>query len=361
MDNSIVHSSFTDSALAESGFLSCSASTTATKSDTLDYELSFDGEVFCDWLSFRHDFSPENPAPDIFTGSTIKVDRDGIITRESRDFDVIREKSSNTSVVMKCDGRSFKFSGNIGRFAQADNLNGLTVIQCFEKAIQVIKSIYPMIDTREFAQVYRQGTPAEYGTYLTRLDLTSNFWTDSYSQLSLTLGSKRINRYLPHMGKYGPTWGYDSKRGNWFKAKLYDKDAELSGKRTPNAGETTARFEIQLGQEYLKRNLINHLRNWKEGTNMENIIYGRFANQLLKETISAPDWHLIPAKLRTHALLWRDGTSPKSYLKRSQFYNVKRQLLEYGIDIDTPCNIMTLTTRVREVKFQPLPCLRRVA
>lgn len=343
----------------------CSASTTASNSQFWEFAGSqgdiFNGEVICDWLTFRHDFDISAPQPAIKSGKTLKIKIDGTTEWEKQDFTVIRCPSSDTSIRVKCDGRHLWFSGNVGRFQQSTNTLGLTVLQCFEKAVALLRNLYPDLDYRFFGTVQRAGTIAEYGTVITRLDLASNFHTDSYLQLSQILAQRKINRHVPKDGKYGALWGYDSKRGQYWKAKLYDKQAEQDGKRTPYTHATLARFEIQLGSEYLRQNKLNRLIVWGNDMKTENIIYGRFSNQIFREQATVEDWSEFPPKLRQHAIMWRDGCNPKGYLSQSSYYRVKSDLLNLGLDISRPCNVMTLTQKVKFISLSCAPTLRRAA
>lgn len=342
-------------------FSTCIDSTTASNSQDWENPDIFTGEVICDWLSFRHDFDVGSPTVAIEGGKTLKLSQDGEIEWEKTDFTQIRCPSSDTSIRVKCDGAHLWFQGNIGRFQQPDNIQGITVMQCFEKAAALLRNVYPDLDLRLLGSVQRQGTISEYGTYITRLDLTSNFETDNYLQLSQEFAQRKIGQKLPRVGKYGPTWGYDSKRGQYWKAKLYDKTAEQLGKRTPNTGETLARFEVQLGSEYLRQNALNTLAQWGYDMKQENIVYGRFANQVLKQQATMDEWASFPPKLRQHAILWRDGTDPKSYLSKSAYYRVRSELLHLGLDISSPCNITALQCKVKTIQLAYAPTLRRVA
>lgn len=339
----------------------CSASTTASNSHARENKDIFTGEVICDWLSFRHDFDIGSPTKAIQSGKTLKLNADGSTEWEKGDYTVIRCPSSETSIRIKCDGAHLWFQGNIGRFQQNDNVQGLNVIQCFEKAATLIRNIYPELDLLLLGSISRLGTIAQYGTVLTRLDLASNFQTDNYLNLSQVFATRRIGQRLPRVGKYGPTWGYDTKRGQYWKAKLYDKQAEQDGKRTPYTHHTLARFEIQLGSEYLRQKHLNHLSQWTTHMKTENVIYGKFANELMHEQATVADWSEYPMKLRHHAVLWKDGTDPKSYLSTAQYYRVRNGLKELGLDITSPCNIMTLTQKIKTIELKMMPTLRRVA
>lgn len=289
----------------------------------------------------------------------MKVNPDGVIEWETASWESIRCPSSDTSIRVKCDGKRLHFSGNIGRFQQADNFRGLTVIQCIERWAEVLRNLG--FDVRGFGTRHRVGTPAECGTYITRIDLAGNLETDNYAALCTASMTRRIGQRLPKEGKYGPTWGYDAKRSNWTKAKLYDKTAELEGRRTPSPGATTARFEVQLGSEYLKQNRMDAVAAWKEG-NMGTIIYGRFADQVFRDQIETIRWNEIPIKLRTWAVLWRDGENIRNQMSKSAYYRARKALLEdHGIDIGVPCNVQALTHKVQTVTVRPVSALREAA
>lgn len=314
--------------------------------------------IACDWMTFRHDYPVEARAQEWESGRILKIDRDGVIEFESKQWDQIRCPSSDTSIRIKCDGSHLWAMGNIGRFQQTDNITGLGVIDCVDRYAEVLGNLG--LDLRGFGSVFRGDTVAEYGTKFTRLDLAGNFMTTDYSALSSTLSIRRIGQRLPLPGKYGPTWGYTSKRSNWMKAKLYDKTAEAEGRRTPSSGATMARFEVQLGSEYLKQNRLDQVANWKD-QDMTNIIYGKFADQVFKESVSVEDWTAIPTRLRQYAILWRDGIDIRSQVQKSAYYSARKRLLEYGIDIGTPCNVVALTRQVRVVQVVPVSALRVAA
>lgn len=289
----------------------------------------------------------------------LKCNAAGEIEWETASWESIRCPSSDTSIRAKCDGKRLHFSGNIGRFQQTSNLEGLTVMQCIERFAKVLKDLG--FDTTGFGTRHRVGTLAECGTFLTRIDLAGNLITDNYASLCAASMVRRIGQRLPKEGKYGPTWGYEAKRGNWAKFKLYDKKSEMEGKRRPVAGATIARFEAQLGSEWLKQKHMDSVKAWKDET-MGQIIYGQFADQVFKQTIETANWADIPPKLRVWALLWRDGDDIRNHLKQSQYYAVRKALLDdYGLDIGVPCNIQALTRRVQTVTVTPINALRAAA
>lgn len=312
--------------------------------------------VCCDWMTFRHEYA--EPVEPKESGRILRIDASGAIEWETQQWEQVRCPSSDTSIRVRCDGRTLKGMANIGRFQQADNLQGLTVVQCVERWREVLANLG--FDVSGFGTRWREDTPAECGTYLTRIDLAGNFDVSDYSCLCSAASVRRIGQKLPMVGKYGPTWGYDAKRSNWWKAKLYDKSAELDGKRRSAGGATTARFEVQLGSEYLKREKLDNVRNWMD-TDMAQVIYGRFAAPVFRDAVSVEDWSQIPTKLRHWAILWRDGLDLRGQMSISQYYKVRAKLIEFGIDVGTPCNVVALCRQSRIVEVTPVSALREAA
>ncbi|BBO20878.1 MAG: hypothetical protein HKUEN07_03720 [Rhodocyclaceae bacterium] len=311
--------------------------------------------VLCDWLGGSHAY-PE-PVKPLDSGRILRIDRDGVIEYEKRTWEQIRCPSSDTSIRVRCDGKRLDFTGNIGRFQKKDNLTGLGILECVDRWSEVMAGLG--LDVHMFGAVIREGTVAEVGTRITRVDLASNFRVSDYAAFCRSKLSRPIGRRYPREGKYGPTWGYEAKRSNWWKAKVYDKDAELQGLRASKGGDTTARFEIQLGGGWLKRENLHTVKAW--GDDMAKIIYGRFASELFRESTSVEEWGDIPARLRGHAILWRDGVDLRQIMSQSAWYRTKSRLLEFGVDIRVPCNVVALTSRCRTIEIEPLHCIREAA
>lgn len=315
--------------------------------------------VMCDWMTGVHRYT--EPVQPWEAGRIVKIDRDGVIAWEKHDWETIRCPSSDTSIRISCDGDRLRFMGNIGRFQQHQNVTGVGVVACVERWADVLK---PMgLDLRMFGADIARGSFAERGTVLTRIDLAGNFEVDDYRSFTQLAMQRRLGRRLPLAGKYGPQWGYDAKRSNWWKAKIYDKSAEQAGERGPRSGATLARFEVQMGSEYLKREGLQYVSAWAEerGHDMAQVIYGRFAAELFREAPTVECWDDIPARWRQWAILWRDGVDVRHLMSRSQWFKAKAKLVEYGIDLGVPCNVVALTRRVREISVVPVSALRVAA
>lgn len=323
--------------------------------------------VCCDWMSFVHEY--QTPVEPRESGRVLCLSADGEINWESISWEQIKSPSSDTSLRVKCDGKYLRGTANIGRFGHDSNVEGLTVIQCVEKWATVLRRLgfdvtgFGSRWSRRVAgnvvnpQVWAAGGMCDVGTTLTRIDLAGNFHVSDYAALCHAMSVRRVGRRLPFQGKYGPTWGYDAKRSNWWKAKLYDKTAEQQGKRRSDGGATLARFEVQLGSEYLKREGLDKVIGWK-GSEMGQVIYGRFAEEAFRDQVEVIRWEEIPSRLRSYAVLWRDGVDVRTVLSRSQFFKVAAALRLYGLDVSVPCNVMALTHHVRVVEVRSVSALR---
>lgn len=328
--------------------------------DPLD--VVFDS-VICDWLTISHPLRVAHPV--INDGQMMKINKDGSKEWTTECWHTFKCASSDTSLRIKCDGEKIMMTGNIGRFGQSDNLNGHTVAECLELWRALLADYFPAISdfcAPDWEMVNRITGEVELsGTRITRCDLAGNFYTDNFAALCSMLMTRKLGQRPPRVGKFGPMWGYDSKRANWLKAKVYDKSCELEGRRTPATGATTARFEVQLGSEILKRRGQHIAAGWKRGDEMENVIFGEFSKQVFRDQATAESWMDIPAGLRQYAVLWRDGVPLRSQCKSdATFYRVRRKLLEHGVDASQPCNVMTLVRRIEVVKVVHLAA-RRVA
>lgn len=307
--------------------------------------------VCCDWLTLNHVYPEGVPARE--SGRVLKVTADGEIDWESQCWDAIRCESSDTSIRAKCDGRALRVTGNIGRFGRPSNVKGYSVGVCVDRARVLLDNLG--FDVTGFGSVGSKSEYGRLGTVITRVDLAGNYRVSDYPGLCHAMSVRKVGRLLPNMGRYGPTWGYGAKRGGWVRAKLYDKTAEQEGRKGPGSGATLARFEVQLGAEYLRREGLDTVESW--GMDMAEVVYGRFAQQVFRDSVAVEDWSGLTRHQRTYAILWRDGVDLRSVVSKATFYRVARELAGLGFDVRTPCNVQALTRVVRNVVVQQVSAL----
>lgn len=309
--------------------------------------------VCCDWLTLVHTYREGAPMRE--SGRVLKLDADGVLEWQSQCWDSIRCESSDTSIRARCDGRTLRVSGNVGRFGRADNITGYNVATCVERARVLLDGLD--FDVCGFGAMGERSPHGHDGTVITRVDLAGNYQVSDYPGLCHAMSVRKVGRLLPIMGRYGPTWGYGAKRAGWVRAKLYDKSAEQAGRKLPASGATLARFEVQLGAEYLRRAGLDTVEAWGKDDEMAKVIYGRFAERVFRDTASVEDWREMPRHLRTWAVLWRDGADLRSLMSQATFYRTRKALAAWGFDVSTPCNVQALSRVVRQVEVRQVSAL----
>lgn len=309
--------------------------------------------VCCDWLTLVHTYPEGVPMRE--SGRVLKLDSDGVLEWQTQCWDSIRCESSDTSIRARCDGRTLRVTGNIGRYGRPDNIRGYSVAQCAERAAVLLDACG--FELQGFGVAGARSPFGRSGTVITRLDLAGNYEVSDYPGLCHAMSVRKLGRLLPIMGRYGPTWGYGAKRGGWVRAKLYDKTAEQAGRRVVSSGATLARFEVQLGAEFLRRAGLDTIEAWGTGDAMAKVIYGRFAQQVFRDSASVESWADLPRHLRTYAILWRDGVDLRSLVSKATYYRVAGKLGALGFDITTPCNVQALSRVVRNVEVRQVTAL----
>jgi len=355
--------------------------------------------VFCDWLSIYQDHVQYDDAgnrvflPVINGGHVVKFEPDAFAKSWTIDaetgeakllpvFDASKavyttqtkiqhEGSYETAISFRCDGERVEISGNISRFGRPDNLFGLTVPECVEKASEIAASLgLPAFsDNADRTQMARTDThvlPPSVAK-ITRVDLTQNFATGSRKnalryihsmtgQASMVRG--KGNKTPKGYGN-GVTWNEGSKR--WY-SKLYFKGDEL-GKFASEEVQRycedngIVRFEVSIKSRELADRGLNRILAWckvKEGKDMGQVIYGQFDDVLNRNSVSTLDLSDIPGKLGLVAESYMTGGNPYGKMTERTARRTRKALLQYGIDIAVPLDVTRLSARVEVIQLQPL-------
>lgn len=354
---------------------------------SLDLSCPIGLDVFCDWLTIYQDHEEELPI--LNDGHVVRFEPDAFRkciddeTGEIRPmFDALKaeytvcrriehEGSYETKISIRCDGHRVELSGNVGRFGRPDNLFGLRVLETVARANEILASLgLPAFTCVEkvcaFARIdsFAKGRNA----VITRVDLTANFATGSREAAFRCLhwmsgqGTARNSGKNPRNYGNGITWNEGSKR---HYEKLYFKADELG----PHVSDEVRdycnqngilRYEVSLKSRELADRGLQSMVGWsrvsKEGTRMENVIYGKFAEVLTRNQVSVTECQKIPGKLGFIAKSYLNGENP--YEAADQAERTRRrwrsQLMEYGIDIAQPIDVTRMQTRIRVIDLQPV-------
>lgn len=345
--------------------------------------------AFCDWLSM-YCIHPQGGLPIINDGNAIRVKSqrpDRWLDAETgkwamgvpvEDVEFCAPRSHqhvasfDSSIMIRCDGYRIEIDGNISRLGRPDNLFGLSVLDCFTKANELLRGMYGIPEAfkccEETEQYATSGTFIQTNAVITRVDVTMNYAAGSAVKARRVINAM-CGQSVQRTGKNsapksygnGVTWNEGSKR--WY-AKLYIKADSLGEHVTPEVAQYCAdngivRHEVSLKARELADRGLQSLLGWarrKEGIPMENVIYADFGEIFHRNTVSHTDFSDMPrsiAKLARDyyngADLWHDDT----YTKRTrQLW--RKKLLPYGLDIATPPNALRFATRVQVVDLQPL-------
>lgn len=356
-------------------------------SSTLDLSCPIGLDVFCDWITIYQDHGFDLPV--INDGFVVRFEPDAF--RKSVDtetgelrpmFDATKaeytvsrrmehEGSYETKVSVRCDGRRVELSGNVGRFGRPDNLFGLPVLETIQRANDILAALgLPPFTGCDKATPYARTDSFSKGhnAVITRVDLTANFATGSREAAFRCLhwmsgqGTARNSGKNPRNYGNGVTWNEGSKR---HYEKLYYKADELG----PHVSDEVRdycnqngilRYEVSLKSRELADRNLQSMVGWsyvtKEGTRMENVIYGKFAEVLTRNQVTVTECQKIPGKLGFIAKSYLNGENPyeAADIGISTRRRWRAKLREYGLDIAQPIDVTRMQTRIRVIDLQPV-------
>lgn len=317
--------------------------------------------IFCDWLKMA-DKSFTYQAPR-WRSRILRIN-EGKTEWEKRAWMDFKDTSSSSSIrgrfletgENESDGRQngiLHLDGNLGRFGKKSNLFGLS---CRDSANQALALLGTSTDT-----YYHEAEKVS----LRRVDLTANFVFGTAADASAYIDWTKqvhIGRASARPYESGCTWVTE----NW-SAKVYDKIADM---RRHNQNELAdelknregyvLRLEMTLRTDELKRLNVDTLDKWN--TDMEKILFTeKFSPILITQNLPSADdlCDELPVRLSMAVQAWRNGMDYRAALNdgrihRATFYRLKADLLPFGIDISTRCNVRTLAIRPRLIEMRPL-------
>jgi Phage X family/Phage replication protein CRI len=349
---------------------------------------------FIDWLEMYQSHPQELPL--VSDGAVTGVDKEGqIVWRSERGFRL--KGSFESSVSVKCDGHTVKFSGNPARFGRPDNVFGFDLptsirrvnlilaqlgLPPFTAGRRILKpkttkglnfadSVQPLESIKQLhlvapdrVKLYRHTNESlvdvEWtGARFTRLDYTANYSLgskeDGATYLSWLLTQQPSRRQL--VGTYPNSatvdWGRGSRR---IYAKFYLKFIELAqrGLASPELLEWAekvglARFEMSLKSTQLISMGCQFLGSLD--MNQLELLFEEKTKILSRASVAHDDFESLPDHLRLVALEYQQGKLKPMAV--STFRRKRLLLLPYGIDISVPSNIHQFPQRVRVIELRP--------
>lgn len=330
---------------------------------------------FCDWVSIYQCHAGAN-LPKINDGAFVRYDAHGV--HESTTLKKYKVAGSHeTGVMIRCDGQTVWFEGNVSRFGRQDNVFGFGFIECVARINALLVKLGLPCFTGGNAHRTQSGDKLSFtGARITRLDLTQNFHSGSVENAHFFmrhLSTQQANRLKT--GTYGEGETVDFGRGSRrVYSKAYLKHVELlrHSKRAQKGVPTEftrphdpyvenlanwcasvglVRFETT----YKSTFLIDANQQYLGGIDMRHLEKDFLQRQEVFTRSNCEVDHL--AALDKHALacyrMWQAGDDLVTKFSKSQFYKNRARLLPFGVDIAVKSNVSKFEPRVRVIKLAP--------
>jgi II/X family phage/plasmid replication protein len=310
------------------------------------------------------------------TGRIISIDPDGQTEWESpKRLVVAGSHDSNFRVSSEgSDGQGrathLRFSGNPSKFLQGHNIFGS------DDLVSLMNYVY-----KNVTQVLNLGPTAEElflvrtGKYsVTSFDVNYSYELGLRSDVRAWIRAAEYTSKTRHgrPSTKGGTiyWGKNSKR---WALKAYSKGDEISAGKghnlptslldTPLVSWADNKLRIELRLLSKELNKLNLKTANKLNPHKIKLLFNDYIQRLqMTEQITLSDdkLRLLPQRLRSTYILWRDGYDLRSELPKTTYYRNRIGLLEYGIDIalraehDNTSNVVPLI-RILEAKPVSVP------
>ena len=332
-------------------------------------------ESFCDWVSIyqRHE---AGDLPKINDGAFVRYDADGVHECTTLKKAKI-EGSHSTGVMIRCDGQTVWFEGNVSKFGRLDNVFGFSFCECVARinAILGTLGLPPFTDGTAFRS-QSSDKLCFTGARITRLDLTQNFMSGSAGNASVFmrhLAMQQASRLKT--GTYGEGETVDFGRGSRrVYSKAYVKNVELlkhmarkqKGPETDfsrvvdpyvqNLADWCASVGlVRWETTYKSTFLIDANQNYLGGLDMRHLEKDFVQRQevFTRANCEVEELASLDKKTLGAYRMWQAGDDLTAKCSRSSFYRFRSALLPYGVDIAVKSNVISFQPRVRVIKLAP--------
>lgn len=328
------------------------------------FGTDMDCPFFVDWLTIQQSYDYD--LPQVTAGVVWSADAQGQVEWQTVRAAIV-EGSYDTSIQVRCDGRTVRLSGNVSRFGRSDNVFGYDLAACLRRASSIVAQfgLPPFTAGQKF---YRHAKiagvvdlrPAWTGARISRLDLTANYETGSMSDARAYLawlGTQQTSARIK-VGVHGDgetvDWGRGSRR---VYAKAYLKAPELLRHNGPrqlieycqDAG--VVRFEVTVKANQLQSMGCDYLGGLDMGQLIE--LFEERRSVLVRASHTHDDLERLPNTLRRTARDWLAGDDLRARMSLATFKRHRSGLLPYGIDIAVKRNVVNFKPRVRVIEVRP--------
>ena len=260
------------------------------------------------------------------------------------------------------------FTGNPVKFLQGHNLFGTNDIR------HLMRLFFD--ELLKHADLGLCPDPFQYdliqdGHYeLTRVDVNETWHLKNKNEVLAWIRAVGETAYLKHRGagQFSGDTAYFGKKSRRWGLKCYSKGTEIKAKdhKLPpelcipemlEYADKSLRIEAFFRQLELKRRHLHILSNWDIDT-AEELLLECLSKLELSDVYMLDESVLdtLPPRLRMTYNAWLNGEDLKSIYTQRTFYRVRKQLLNYGIDISTisPKDKTNVIPLIRVLEAKPV-------
>lgn len=318
--------------------------------------------LMCDWALVRF---PLLHTP-IYAGEVISVNPDGTedwrSPKRTQVEGSFEKKISVKSVGGDGTGRATHlwFNGNPSKFLQGHNVFGSADIKSllFDTYVRVVEHFHLKPTEQEFNQV-------KEGDYeLSMFDVNGSFDLPSRSDVLAFIRALEFKAKTRH-GRPSTKGGtlYFGKSSEYWAVKFYCKAEEIQtargkiplqiqGKGIENWADNKLRIELRLLSKELKR--LNILKVKDLSPAIIKHLFDTYIRRIeMTEQIQLNDQTLLnmPTKLRSTYTLWSEGHDLRNMMSKATYNRHRKELKNYGINIDLSVESIHKTNVVPLVKI----------
>lgn len=235
------------------------------------------------------------------------------------------------------------FSGNPSKFLQGHNIFGS------DDLLSLMLDTYTsLIQTLGLEPSKDDWQDVEQGRYrVTRVDINYSFELSSRADVLSWLRAAEYTSKTRHgrpSSKGGTLyWGKTSKR---WALKGYSKGEEITAPKhrlpdllqdtpLPDWADNKLRLELVLRSKELDDINLSQAAGWTP--DKAQSIYNDYIARLdmaQQITLNSKQLKALPHKLRSTYIVWESGNDPRQILPKTTYYRHRKQLLDFGINID---------------------------
>lgn len=328
------------------------------------FELETEPVLFIDWLTIRQVHS-EGGLPLVIQGYKTDEEEDGEINYRIPKRRMV-VGSYDDVMKLRCDGHCVEFDGNISRWERPDNVFGYG----WDETIRRVNRLLNLHGLPPF-------TPGERlrfadkghvytGARVSRIDITKNyacFNEQDARQFLINVSAHHVGRQKGSVTPDGTTVEY-GRGSKYVYGKLYLKHTELEQHRKKKSGKHVGqdvidfcrsmgvvREEMELKSRFLTQNQLCWLA--EINSDLLDVVYRDRSQVRGFKGMKYDDTTELTATARGTLARYENGEPIN--LKKSQFYAVRRQLINAGYpDIGVSKNVVAVRPKVKVIEVQAM-------